>query len=394
MSDRIVEAVDRLKGFYRNRLGIQGRVALHEPLFEGNEWAYVKDCLDTGWVSSAGTYVERIEAMTAEICGTEHAVAVVNGTLALHATLTALKIGAGDAVICPALTFVATANAISYCQASPLFVDISPRTYGIDVDKLRDLFARDCERRLDGLFHKQSGLKIAAIIPVHIFGHPVDMAPLMALGEEYGLMVVEDSAEALGSLYRGKPCGGLAHAGVVSFNGNKIVTTGGGGVIVTNDEHLAKALKHLTTTARVPDRWWFDHDEVGYNYRMPNINAALGCAQLEKLSKYIARKRTLANLYADLFADMDDIDVVREPDGCAGNYWLNAILFEGSVQRDEFLELTNAQDIQTRPCWRLMSELEIYKDAPRADDLSVAENIVSRLVNIPSGPQLIVMNQA
>lgn len=391
MSNSINQIVDQLEKFYREELNVKGRLALHEPCFEGNEWEYVKECLDTGWVSTAGKFVDRIESMAAELCGTDYAVAVVNGTSALHLTLIANDIGAGDAVICPALTFVATANAISYSNASPLFVDICPKTRGIDPVKLRKLFENDCTFSAEDLFHKQSGLRIKAVMPVHIFGHPVEMDALMALAQEYNLIVIEDSAEALGSLYKNKPCGSLSNAGILSFNGNKIVTTGGGGMIVTNDEALAKSLKHLSTTARISTPCGFEHDEIGYNYRMPNINAALGCAQLEKLPDYIKRKRELANRYMKFFAHINGITMLSEPAKCTSNQWLNAILLEGEEERDEFLELTNARSIETRPCWRLLPELKIYESSPCALDLSVAKDIVARLVNLPSGPQLMTL---
>ena len=388
-TDAVDEAARRLIGFLRGTLGADGPVALHEPSFEGNEWAYVKDCLDTGWVSSAGTYVERIERLTADACGAAHGIAVVNGTAGLHAALLAVGVGPGDAVICPALTFIATANAISYCGAAPLFVDSDAATGGIDAVKLADLLKNDCTPEPNGLIHKASGRRITAILPVHLFGHPADMTALDTLAREFSLPIVEDAAEALGSRYRGRGCGSLGTAGVISFNGNKTVTTGGGGVITTNDDALAARLKHLTTTARLPDRWWFDHDAVGYNYRMPNINAALGCAQLELLSTFIARKRGLAARYADLFSNIDGVATFTEPAGCESNFWLNALLFENADSRDRFLTLTNDAGIQTRPCWRLMPDTSVYAEAPRAGDLAMARDFVDRLVNIPSGPRLL-----
>lgn len=388
-TDAADEAGRRLIGFLRNTLGAEGPVALHEPSFEGNEWAYVKDCLDTGWVSSAGAYVEQIERLAADACGTAHGIAVVNGTAGLHTALLALGVEPGDAVICPALTFIATANAISYCGAVPLFVDSDAVTGGIDAVKLAGLFKDDCTPGPDGLIHTASGRRIAAILPVHLFGHPADMTALDTLAREFSLPIIEDAAEALGSRYQGRGCGSLGAAGVISFNGNKTVTTGGGGVIVTNDDTLAARLKHLTTTARLPDRWWFDHDAVGYNYRMPNINAALGCAQLELLPVFIDRKRDLAARYADLFSDLDGVATFAEPAGCESNFWLNALMFENADSRDRFLTQTNDAGIQTRPCWRLMPDTSVYAEAPRAGDLATARDFVERLVNIPSGPRLL-----
>ena len=389
LADSVTEAVTRLEGFLRGRLGAAGPVALHEPSFEGNEWAYVKDCLDTGWISTAGAYVAKLEEMTARACGAAHSIAVVNGTSGLHAALLGVGVRPGDLVVCPALTFIATANAVSHCGAQPLFADVDAETGGLSATKLVALFESDCATGPDGLIYRPSGRRVAAVVPVHLFGHPADMADLRALATEYGLALVEDAAEALGSLYGGRPCGSLGDAGVISFNGNKTVTTGGGGMIVTNDAALAARLKHLTTTARVPDRWWFDHDAVGFNYRMPNINAALGCAQMELLPEFIARKRRLAALYQDLFRDLAEVSMLTEPAGTTSNYWLNALMFRDAPSRDRFLQMTNDRGIQTRPCWRLIPETAAYREAPRATDLSTAQDIVARLVNIPSGPRLL-----
>lgn len=383
------DAADCLERFLRDDLGLSGTIPLHEPSFEGNEWAYVKDCIDSGWVSSAGAYVEQIETMTAKVCGAAHGIAVVNGTAGLHAALMCIGVSPGDAVICPALTFIATANAISYCGAAPVFADIDPANGGIDATKLRTFLADTCEPGPVGPVHGASGRRIAGLVPVHLFGHPADMDGLAAVARDFAIPVVEDAAEALGSRYRGKPCGGLSDAGVISFNGNKTVTTGGGGVIVTNDGELATRLKHLTTTARVPDRWWFNHDAVGYNFRMPNINAALGCAQLEQLETFLARKRRLAGMYTNLFAKTYGVTVLRESAGCDSNHWLNAILFENHEQRDLFLETTNDRGIQTRPCWRLIPETDAYRGAICTDGLATARDAVARLVNLPSGPRLL-----
>jgi len=384
------EAAARLTQFLRTNLAIGGSVALHEPSFEGREWAYVKECLDIGWVSSAGKFVERFETMTAAACGAAHGVAVVNGTAGLHAALLAAGVRDRDAVICPALTFIATANAISYCGAVPLFVDIEDRTLGIDSAKLAAFLDEACETgpEPNDLRHRDSGRRIAAILPVHVFGHPADMDGLLDLAARHRLPVIEDAAEALGSRHRRGACGTLGAAGVISFNGNKTLTTGGGGVIVTNDADLARRLKHLTTTARTPHRWWYDHDAVGFNYRMPNINAALGCAQMELLPQFLARKRRLAEWYDKIFAGLNGVEVLREPAGCRSNYWLNALLFKDAPTRDLFLELTNNQGIETRPCWRLIPDTTAYQDALRAADLTVSRDIVSRVVNIPSGPCL------
>lgn len=370
----MLEITRRLTGLYRDTLRLAGVVPLHAPTFSGREWEYVKDCLDTGWVSSVGSYVDRFEALVAQASGTRFGVATVNGTAALHAALHALGVGQGDVVICPTLTFVATANAIAYTGARPLLVDIDPATLALDPGKL------------DALLRGWNGPRIAACVPVHIFGHPADMDAVAAVCEPFGIPVIEDSTEALGSLYKGRPCGSLAKVGVFSFNGNKTLTTGGGGMIVTDDEALAKRLKHLTTTARVPHAWWFDHDEMGFNYRLPNINAALGCAQMERLEEFAAAKRRLAGIYREALAGCLGASVFAPPAFADSIHWLNAVLFDDPADRDRFLEETNAAGMQTRPCWRLMHQTRVHADAPRMDDLSAAEGICARLVNIPSSP--------
>ena len=377
-----------LENFIRQDLGREGFVALHEPWFHGKEWEYLKDCLDSGWVSSVGSYVDRLEAMCAQACGTSHAIAVVNGTAALHVLLHALGVKPGDMVICPALSFVATANAISYCGARPIFIDADPLTLGISPKSLEDFLKNACVQRNGHTYDKQTGEVIAAIVPMHVFGHPVDMDQILKIAEEWGIAVVEDAAESLGSYYKGKPCGSLAQAGILSFNGNKLVTTGGGGMIVTNDSVLAKKLKHITTTARVGGGWEFDHDEMGFNYRLPNLNAALGCAQMEGLGEVLANKRALAQLYADLFAN-GPARYWQEQVWAQSNFWLNAIFFADKAERDEFLEITNAKGLQARPCWRLLPDLPMYKAETR-EEYSCARSIIERLVNIPSSPFLVL----
>ena len=388
MSNAAQDLTGRLEAFIREELDVQGALPLHEPSFEGREWEYVKDCIDTGWVSSVGSYVDRVEEMLAHACGTRYAVAVVNGTSALHMALLSVGVGDGDAVVCPALTFIATANAISYCGAVPIFADSEMGTLGLDANKLKKFFATSCERGQGGLFHKASGRRIAAIVPVHIFGHPVDMDGLCDVADEYGLFVVEDSAEALGSFYQDKPCGGLSKVGAISMNGNKTITSGGGGGIVTNDEELAWKLKHITTTARSSKGWEFDHDQVGFNYRMPNINAALACAQLEMLEVFVARKRALAVRYAEIIGDIADVSFVKEPPRSRSNYWLNAVMMKDAAARDDVLERTNALGIHTRPCWRLLSDTKAYAGSLCVDDLQCSRRLTDRIVNLPSGPAL------
>jgi len=363
----------------------QKSIALHEPLFTGNEWDYVKKCLDSGWVSSVGKHVSLFEKQIAEYTGIKHVIAVVNGTAALHTCLQLAGVKAGDEVIMPALTFVATTNAVSYCGAVPHFADSEEKTLGLDPRKLGDYLKDITELRTEGCFNKKSGRRLKAVVPMHTFGHPVDMDPLSDICRKFGLALVEDAAESLGSLYKGYHTGSWGRLSVLSFNGNKIITTGGGGAILTNDSSLAVLARHLTTQAKLPHPWAFNHDMVGYNYRMPNINASLGCAQLEKLPEFIRQKRALALRYQEAFAGIEGVQIFKEADFAHSNYWLNVLLLneEYSGERDKLLELTNRQGIMTRPLWTLMHKLIIYKDCPRMD-LSCAESLEKRLINIPS----------
>jgi len=364
---------------------------LHRPRFAGKEWDYLKECLDSSYVSSVGPFVTRFERAVAEIAGTQHAVAVVNGTAALHVALLLAGVKAGDEVLAPALTFVATANAISYCGAIPHFVDSELATLGIDPHALGEYLREIAVHRGDGLFNRRTGRRIAAIVPMHTFGHPVDMDPLNALAGELGLPVVEDATESLGSRYKGRPAGSLSRLGAFSFNGNKIVTTGGGGAITTDDAALAERGKHLTTTAKLPHAWAFIHDAVGFNYRMPNLNAALGCAQLEQLDGFLAAKRKLAERYRRTLAGVPGVSFIDEPAFARSNYWLNALLLdaESAAERDELLRRCNEDGLLCRPVWTLMHRLPIYADCPRMP-MPVAESIEARLVNLPSGPGLAI----
>lgn len=365
-------------------------ISLHEPSFGGNEWVYVKECLDTGWVSSVGKFVDRFEQQLADYTGVKHAVAVVNGTAALHVCLKLVGVEQGDEVLIPTLTFIATANAVSYCGAIPHFVDSDETTLGLDPQKLELHLKEIAEIRSEGCFNKKTGRRIKAVLPMHTFGHPVDLDPLVEVCRHYQLELVEDAAESLGSYYKGRHTGNWGKVSALSFNGNKVITTGGGGAILTNDEQLGKLAKHLTTTARVPHKWSFIHDQIGYNYRLPNINAALGCAQLEQLPNFIKNKRELAAKYRGAFAGIAGIRFFAEPGFAQSNYWLNALLLDKCFARqmDALLEATNSQGIMTRPVWTLMHKLEMYKSCPRVDDLSVAEDIEQRLINIPSSANL------
>ena len=322
------------------------RVALHEPSFGGNEWLYAKECLDTGWVSSVGKFVDRFEHDLAEFTGAAHAIAVVNGTAALHVCLMLAGVGRGDEVLVPAMTFIATANAVSYCGAVPHFVEIAEDTLGVDPAALAAYLAEIAEIRDGVCVNRNTGRPIRALLPMHAFGHPADIDGLLAVCARFGLVLVEDAAESLGSYYHGRHTGNFGKVASLSFNGNKVVTTGGGGAILTNDAELAKRAKHLTTTAKLPHRWAFNHDAVGFNYRLPNINAALGCAQLEQLPGFLAAKRRLFALYRDAFAGLSGGRIFAEPEGCRGNYWLQVLLLDqaDADQRDAILAATNDAD--------------------------------------------------
>ena len=362
---------------------------LHEPSFSGNEWAYVKECLDTGWVSSVGKFVDRFEEELAAYTGVKRAIAVVNGTAALHVCLLLAGVRNGDEVLMPALTFIATANAVSYCGAIPHFVDSEERTLGFDPHKLGSYLADIAELREDGCYNRLTGRRIKAVVPMHTFGHPVDLDPLCEVCGRFGIELIEDAAESLGSFYKGRHTGQWGKLSALSFNGNKTITTGGGGAILTNDEELGRLAKHITTTAKVPHRWEFNHDMVGYNYRLPNINAAVGCAQLEQLSGFLAAKHDLAERYRQAFSDIPGIRIVSEPAGSQSNYWLNALLLdeECAGQRDALLKATNDIGIMTRPAWTLMHKLPMFADCPKMD-LVVAESLERRLINIPSSAML------
>ena len=362
---------------------------LHEPALNGREWEYVKDCLDTGWVSTTGKYVETFEARLADFTGAKHAIACVNGTAALHAAFVLGGVEAGDEVIMPALTFVGTANAAAMMGAHPHFADAEERTLGIDPARLETHLADIADVSNGVCRNTATGRRIAAVVPMHTFGHPVDLDPLVEICKKYGITLIEDSAESLGSSYKGTHTGNFGRLSVLSFNGNKTVTTGGGGAILTNDDDLAKDARHLTTTAKLAHKWEYRHDRIGFNYRMPNINAAMGCAQLEQLPGFLSNKRKLAQAYEAAFADIEGVRFFTEPEFATSNYWLNALLLDSDVAqaRDDVLGLTNDAGFMTRPAWTPMHDLPMYSDCPRMD-LGVAEDLARRLINIPSSPGL------
>lgn len=366
-----------------------GPVALHEPRFAGNEWAYVKECLDSTYVSSVGKFVDRFEADLASYTGAKHAVAVVNGTAALHVALRLASVQPGDEVLIPALTFVATATAVAYCGATPHFVDSEERTLGLNPQALREYLQGITEIRSGQCMNRNTGRVIRALVPMHTFGHPIDIEGVLAVAQDFHLALVEDAAESLGSTVHGRHTGTFGLMGTLSFNGNKTITTGGGGAILTNDPELARRAKHLTTTAKVPHRWEYLHDEIGYNYRLPNINAALGCAQLEQLPGFLAAKRRIFERYKAAFAEVPQSRIFAEPEGCRSNYWLQTLLLDESAadQRDAILAATNDAGLMTRPTWTLMHRLAPYLECPKMD-LLVAESLERRLINLPSSAQL------
>ena len=362
---------------------------LHEPSFEGNEWVYLKNCLDSSYVSSVGKYVDKFEKNLTTYTGAKYAVAVVNGTAALHIALKLSEVSQDDEVLIPALTFVATANSVTYCNAVPHFVDIEEKTLGIDANKLRQYLADITEQKSGQCVNKKTGRIIRALVPMHTFGHPSDLEGLISVCQEFNLNMVEDAAEAIGSYYKGQHVGTFGLFGTLSFNGNKTITTGGGGAILTNNENLAKKAKHLTTTAKISHKWEFRHDDIGFNYRMPNINAALGCAQLEQLDSKLISKRNLFRLYSAVFDQVSGIKIFQEPENCKSNYWLQTLILEenesGNLQK--ILEATNESQIMTRPSWVLLNELIPFLDCPSMD-LVVAKSLSIRIINIPSSPNL------
>lgn len=366
-----------------------GAVGLHEPRFGGREREYLRECIDSSLVSSVGPFVDRFEAELASRTGAGHAVVVVNGTAALHLALLLADVEPGDEVLMPALTFVATANAVRACGATPHFVDCDLGTLGLDPHAVRTWLEEVAVVRDGQCVNLRTGRRIHALLPVHVFGHPCDLAGLASVARDFHLTLVEDAAESLGSYYGDRHTGTLGQLGALSFNGNKTITTGGGGAILTGDPELARRARHLSSTARLPHRWATVHDETAFNYQMPNLNAALGCAQLEQLDGFLASKRRLYNRYRDVFSGVSGVRLVAEPAGCRSNYWLQALLLDDSVAdaRDAVLTATNDAGLTTRPVWEPLHHLAPYRGCPRAP-LPVAESIARRLINMPSGAGL------
>ena len=373
---------DRLVSFIRDQYRTDEAIPLHAPVFNGRERELLLDTIDSTFVSSVGKYVDRFEADIATLTSSPSAVAVMNGTAGLHVALELVGVAPGDLVVTQSLTFVATCNAISYCNAEPLFIDVDRKTLGLSPTALEAWLSEHAFIDDDGDCRTRVGhRRVKACLPMHTFGHPVDIDALIAVCKPWRLILVEDAAESLGSYYKGRHVGTFGKIGVLSFNGNKIITTGGGGMLLT-DEVTGRRAKHLTTTAKLPHSYEFVHDAVGYNYRLPNLNAALGCAQLEQLPSFLASKRALAGRYSEFFKG-SDLQFIAEPEGCYANYWLNGVICQDSAQRDALLKSTNDAGVTTRPIWRLMTRLPMFVAALRGP-LDNAEWLEERVVNLPS----------
>ena len=374
--------MQKIVDFIKQTFKTESFIPLHEPRFVGNEKKYLNDCIDSTFVSSVGKYVDTFEKEFAKKVGSRFAIATVNGTAALHISLILADVKNGDEVITQPLTFIATCNAISYIGAKPVFVDVDLDTMGLNPDSLKQFLEENCEVKDNKCINKTTGKTIKACVPMHTFGHPCRIDAIKEICDAWHITLVEDAAESLGSYYKGKHTGTFGQIGAFSFNGNKIITSGGGGVLVTDDEALAKRAKHITTTAKIPHPYEYVHDEVGYNYRLPNINAALLVAQLENLNGFLSSKRELADIYKEFFSH-EDIKFIEEPQDSSSNYWLQAVLLQDVTQRDEFLEFTNKNGVMTRPIWRLMNELEMFAKCQKTS-LKNAKFLEERVVNIPS----------
>jgi perosamine synthetase len=377
---------DQTIEFIREQFRSRDFIPLHAPVFQGNESKYVMDTLESTFVSSVGAFVDKSEQLMVDISGAKKAVAVVNGTSGLQIAMQLAGVKPGDEVITQALTFVATANAINYTGAEPIFLDVDYDTMGLSPKAVEEFLQTHAEKRESGVFNKATGKRISACVPMHTFGFPVHMDELLEVCAEWGLAVVEDAAESLGSYYKGKHTGALGDLGIFSYNGNKIVTCGGGGMIVTNSEEMGKRAKHITTTAKIPHPFEYVHDQVGYNFRMPNLNAALVCAQLEQLDTFLDNKRNLANSYASFFKSQG-IKFRQETENTKANYWLMCIELNDLAERNSFLKSTNDAKTMTRPIWQLMYRLPMYQNCFR-DDQRNAEYLEARIVNIPSSVRL------
>ena len=369
--------IDKAKSIYSDDF-----IPLHRPIFIGNESKYLIECIDSNFVSSVGVKVDELEKKVAEFTGSKYAIATVNGTAALHIAIELAGVKGDDEVITQALTFIATCNAISYTGAKPVFIDVDIDTMGLSPLALKNFLEKNAEKRTEGTFNKISGKRISACVPMHTFGFPCRIVEIAKICSNWNIPLIEDAAESLGSFSNGAHTGTLASMATLSFNGNKIITTGGGGMIITDNPSLAKRAKHITTTSKVPHLYEFVHDEIGYNYRMPNINAALGCAQMEYLDEFLNIKTQLANQWDEFFSNRD-VNFVKALDGNKANHWLNTIILDSKDERDNFLKSTNSKNVMTRPIWTLMSKLPMFRDC-QTDGLSNSIWLEDRVVNIPS----------
>lgn len=373
--------------FIKEVYGNKEFTPLAVPVFAGNEKKYLEECIDTTFVSSVGQFVDRFEKDMATYTGCKRAVVCVSGTNALHMSLMLAGVERDDDVLTQALTFIATCNALSYIGAHPAFIDVDKTTMGLSPDAIKEWLVKNAEIRNGQCYNKNTGRRVKACVPMHTFGHPVRIEEIAQICEEYHIELVEDAAESIGSLYKDKHTGTFGKVGAISFNGNKTITTGGGGMMLFNDEELGAFAKHLTTQAKIPHRWEFRHDHIGYNYRMPNINAALGCAQLENLDKFVESKRQVAAEYAEFFKNIDDIDFFTEPENCYSNYWLNVVILKDKEAQLEFLQQTNDNGVMTRPIWELMNRLSMFENCEN-DGLKNTIWFADRVVNIPSSVRL------
>lgn len=373
------KTIDFIKSVYGN----QEFTPLAVPIFAGNEKKYLNECIDTTFVSSVGKFVDRFEEEIAKYTGSKKAVVCVSGTNALHMSLMLVGVERDDEVLTQALTFIATCNALSYIGAHPVFIDVDRSTMGLSPDAMKEWLVNNAEIRNGECFNKNTGRRVKACVPMHTFGHPVRIEEIADLCAEYHIELVEDAAESIGSLYKGKHTGTFGKIGAISFNGNKTITTGGGGMMLFNDEELGKYAKHITTQAKIPHRWEFRHDHIGYNYRMPNINAALGCAQLENLDKYVESKRKVAAEYESYFKNVPDTEFFVDSPDTYSNYWLNAVILKDKEAQLEFLEQTNDNGVMTRPIWELMNRLPMFEKCEN-DGLKNTIWFADRVVNIPS----------
>lgn len=377
------KVIDFIKELY----GSQEFVPLSVPKFLGKEKEYLNECIDTTFVSSVGKFVDRLEEDMARYTGAKKAVVCVNGTAALHMSLMLSGVEREDEVLTQSLTFIATCNAISYIGAHPVFIDVEKSTMGLSPDAVKEWLVKNTEIKNGKCYNKNSGRRVKACVPMHTFGHPVRIEELAQICKEFHIELVEDAAESIGSKYKGQHTGTFGKISAISFNGNKTITTGGGGMMLFQDEEMGKYAKHITTQAKIPHKWEFKHDQIGYNYRMPNINAALGCAQLENLDRYVADKRETAITYAEFFKGIDDITFFTEPENSFSNYWLNVVILKDKNAQLNFLQETNDNGVMTRPIWELMNRLSMFENCEN-DGLKNTIWLADRVINIPSSVKL------